>query len=68
MALSEGDKNTCKELAREIIAEVLKDHIKICPYGRSMHKFVWVSIGIAIGSGIAGGGLVLGFVKALGVL
>lgn len=65
MTLSNGDKDTCKEIAREIIKEVLVEHIKSCPHGRSILKFTCISIGIALGSGIASGGIVLAIFRAL---
>jgi hypothetical protein len=68
MSLSHGDKAECKEIAREIVEEVLKIHVKICPHGRSLLKMTCISIGIAIGSGLTGGGLVFGIAKAIGAL
>jgi len=65
MSLSEGDKDTCREIARAIVSEVLLIHIQTCPHGRSLMKFTCVAIGIAIGSGIASGGLVLAVFKFL---
>lgn len=67
MSLSEGDKAECKEIAREIVQEVLTTHIQICPHGRTMFKMLWISIGIAVGSGITGGSVVLTIVKVLGI-
>ncbi len=66
--LNEGDKNTCKELAREIVAEVLKLHIVSCPHGRSLLKLTCISIGIAIGSGVIGGGTIAMILKAVNIL
>lgn len=66
--LDDGDKAECKEIAREIVQEVLTIHVQVCPHGRTMFKMLWISIGIAVGSGIAGGGLVLAVVKAIGIL
>jgi len=66
--LDNGDKNTCKELAREIVAEVLQLHIQSCPHGRSILKMMCVSIGIAIGSGLASGGVIVALLKAAGSL
>ncbi len=64
--LTAQDKIECKEIAREIVQEVLKIHIQTCPYGRSFLKFTCIAAGIAIGSGIAGGGFVLTIIKVFG--
>lgn len=66
MALSPGDSAECKEIARAIVREVLEIHVQTCPHGRSLLKFTCIAAGIAIGSGIAGGGFVLAIIKALG--
>lgn len=68
MALTPGDKAECKEIAREIVEEVLKIHILVCPHGRSLLKMACISIGIAIGSGITGGGIVIAVLKAAGLI
>lgn len=66
MALSPGDLAECKEIARVIVKEVLETHVQTCPYGRSLLKFTCIAAGIAIGSGIAGGGFVLTIIKVFG--
>lgn len=68
MALTDGDKAECKEIAREIIREVLEIHVQTCPHGRYITKLMFVSIGIALGSGVTGGGIVLVVIKAIGGL
>ena len=68
MSLSPGEKAECKEIAREIIKEVLSEHIMLCPHGRYIAKLMFISIGIALGSGVTGGGIVLAVMKAIGVL
>jgi len=65
MALSEGDKNTCRELAREIIKEVLILHIAACPHGKSILASKMLLVGMCIGSGVASGGVVFGLVKLI---
>jgi len=65
MALSEGDKAVCGEIAREIIEQVLDQHIKLCPWGRNILRFKWVAVGLMIGSGAAGGGATVVLLKAL---
>ncbi|MHA1840841.1 MAG: hypothetical protein ACTSYW_02575 [Candidatus Heimdallarchaeota archaeon] len=53
--LDEGDKNTCKELAREIIAEVIKEHMQTCVHGINLAKTKAFMVGLMIGCGILGG-------------
>ena len=65
MALSAGDIAECKEIAREIIKEVLIEHIKGCPYGMLIQRGKAFLIGICIGSGCAGGGLALAISQLL---
>ena len=67
MALSEGDKAICAEMARDIIEKVIVEHIKSCPHGRSLLKFACIAFGIAIGSGIASGGIVLAVLRSIGI-
>lgn len=57
MSLTEGDKNTCKEIAREIIKEVLLEHVQSCPHGIQLRISKAYLFGICIGSGLAGGGV-----------
>lgn len=65
MALSEGDKNTCKEIAREIVQEVLIWHTASCPHGQSILASKMLLIGMCIGSGLASGGVVFALTKFL---
>lgn len=69
MALTEGDKAMCAEIAREIIEAVIDRHIESCPHGialkvnkKSAAMFI---VGVCIGSGFAGGSLVLAIAKIL---
>ncbi len=67
MSLTDGDKAEYKEIAREIIKEVLLIHIESCPHGKTLLASKMFMMGICIGSGFAGGGLALGIAKvALG--
>jgi hypothetical protein len=52
MALNDGDKAECKEIAREIIKEVLAEHIKSCPHGIKMGKIWMLFVGAGAGGGI----------------
>ena len=67
--LTEGDKAMCAEIAREIVKEVLKEHIASCPHGMTLLKSKSFIIGCIFASGICGGlgggGLVAILLKAL---
>jgi len=65
MVLTSGDKAECKEIAREIIKEVLIEHIKSCPHGVSLARDRVLLLGVCIGSGIGGGGLAAGVIGLL---
>lgn len=67
MALTEGDKAECKEIARAIVREVLEMHIAVCPHGRTLLSSRWLLFGVCIGSGFGGGAFVLALIKALAV-
>jgi len=64
MALSEGDKAVCREIAHEIITEVLEQHIVSCPWGGKITKFKWLFVGVLLGSGATGGGAAVVLLKA----
>lgn len=66
MALSEGDKAECKELAREIVKEALVEHMKACPHGQSLNVLKAKIFGVCIGVGLASGGTVFGLAKLFG--
>lgn len=70
MALNEGDKNTCREIAREIVKEVLDLHVTSCPHGIELTKikakFIGMCIGIGIGSGVGSTGVCVILLKAFG--
>jgi len=65
MALSESDKAECREIAREIVKEVLIEHIKSCPHGQFLMRSRMLLIGLCIGSGIGGGGAVYALIRSL---
>ena len=65
MALTEGDKAECKEIAREIVKEVLVEHIDSCPHGKALLKNRMLLIGACIGSGVGGGSAVFALAKLL---
>jgi len=60
-----GDKAECKEIAREIVKEVLIEHIASCPHGKALLVSKWVLIAIAIAGPLAGSGLGAIVVKML---
>ena len=70
MTLDEGDKNTCREIAREIIKEVLELHTTSCPHGIKLTtikaKFIGICIGIGIGSGVGSTGVCMVLLKMFG--
>ena len=53
--LSKDDKEWVRLIAKDlcfaVTKEVLKEHVKSCPYGKSL----LFMIGVCIGSGLAGG-------------
>jgi len=65
MALSDGDKAECKEIAREIIQEVLVAHIQSCPHGKTLLASKMFLFGICVGSGFAGGSLALAVARII---
>jgi ribose 5-phosphate isomerase RpiB len=65
MALTDGDKAECKEIAREIIKEVLKEHIIACPYGKVLLASKSMLIGIGIGLTLFGAGTGIGVFTAI---
>lgn len=67
MALTEGDKAICGEIAQEIIEKVLKQHIDSCPHGKVLLKnrmfLIGCIIGASVGGGAGGAGIVMAFVR-----
>jgi len=57
MSLNDGDKAEIKEIAREIVKEVLIEHVKACPWGVKFYKIIFLAVGIGIGSGVGTGAL-----------
>jgi len=60
MSLTDGDKAECKEIAREIVKEVMVAHIASCPHGQLLRRSKAWLVGCAAGIGVGSGGLVLG--------
>ena len=56
MALTDGDKAECKEIARVIVQEVLVVHTRTCPHHAAFEltkaKIVGIMIGVIFASGI----------------
>ena len=65
MSLTDGDKAECKEIAREIIKEVLIQHIEGCPYGKLLASSKSLLIGIGIGLTLFGAGTGIGVFAAI---
>jgi hypothetical protein len=57
MALTDGDKAICAQLAGEIIEKVIAGHIKSCPHGIKLQVSRAYLVGIILGSSIVGGGV-----------
>jgi hypothetical protein len=54
MALTDGDKAECKEIARVIVQEVLLQHTESCPHGKKLLQAKSLLVGIGIGIGAVG--------------
>ena len=69
MALTDGDKALCMEIARVIVKESLKEHINSCPHGKMLVKnkmfLIGCTVGISLTGGIGGAGLMMAFAKML---
>ena len=63
--MTKEEKLECKEIAREIIAEVLKGHIETCPHGVTLLKSRFFLIGICAGMFVQGTGIALIAIKML---
>ena len=54
-----GDNAECKEIARVIVTEVLKDHIRTCPHHQayliSKARVFGMIVGVVIASGVSSG-------------
>jgi hypothetical protein len=60
MALTEVEKAYIHESAREVAGEIIKDvmvaHVDACPHGQMLVKAKWTIVGLCLGSAAAGGG------------
>ncbi|HEG43242.1 MAG TPA: hypothetical protein ENH94_04245 [Phycisphaerales bacterium] len=69
MALNDGDKAECKEIAREIVKEVLVEHVKLCPHGQFLRiakaRIIGILIGVIVGTGGISGLTIYGLAKLL---
>jgi len=65
MTLDNGDKAECKEIARVIVKEVLKEHIVACPFGKRQLRDRAMLVGACLGSGLGGGGLLFALLEHL---
>jgi len=46
--MTHGEKAEIKEIAREIVKEVLLEHVASCPHGITMLKMRWMVAGIIV--------------------
>ena len=55
MALNEGDKAICSQIAERIIKEVMQQHVKTCPHVIKWKLVAAVFFGAILGSGLVNG-------------
>jgi hypothetical protein len=67
MALSAGDKAEIKEMAREIVKEVLIEHVIVCPHGQTLNLIRAKFIGVCVGVGVGSSGLATLVLKIFGI-
>jgi len=70
MALTTEEKayihEASREVAKDIITEVMVAHVSSCPHGQAISKAKWITIGLCIGASAAGGGgLVAGILSII---
>jgi hypothetical protein len=60
MALTTEEKayihESAREVAKDIITEVMVAHVSSCPHGQAISKAKWTLIGLCLGASAAGGG------------
>lgn len=69
MSITEHDKDWIKLKVKDMIfninKEIIKEHIKTCPYGRSLLITKSLLVGIVIGAGLLGSGVGVAIAKLL---
>ena len=55
MALTEGDKAICGQIAERIIQNVMEQHVKSCPHAVRWKMIAAVFLGAVLGSGLVNG-------------
>ena len=69
MAMTQQDKIECKEIAREIIKEVILEHVSTCPHHQaflvSKARLVGLITGVIAASGISSGAVTTVILKLL---
>lgn len=70
MVLTTEEKAYIHESAREVAGEIIKDviiaHVSSCPHGKLLVKAKWTIIGLCVGASFAGGGgLVAGILSLM---
>lgn len=63
MSMTDGDKAEVKEMAREIVKEVLREHVQACPHGQTLSILKAKFIGICLGVGVGSGGVTAAILK-----
>lgn len=66
MSMTPGEKAEVKEMAREIVKEVLAEHVAACPHGQKLMRMNAAAIGIGVGSGLGSSGLLFAVLKIFG--
>lgn len=52
-------------VSRRVTEQVIGEHIKSCPHGQRLATRIALLTGVAIGSGMAGGGIVVAVARAI---
>lgn len=65
--LDADQQRECREIAAEIVKEVLKEHIDACPHGRNLAVLQAKIVGVAVGCSMAGAGTLFGLAKLFGL-
>ena len=53
--LTESERALIREIAFEVGAIMLNQHVQSCPVAKKISKYIWLTVGISIGAGFGGG-------------
>lgn len=65
--MTDNERRECREIAGEIIKEVLQQHVAACPHGRNLAVLQAKIVGVAVGCSMAGAGTLFGLAKLFGL-